>query len=48
MQPYIIYMKYIYTIDHNLSWKENQRYKRESFRIRELQTLHLEGINKKA
>jgi hypothetical protein len=31
----------IYNIDHNPSWKENQRHKRESFRIRELQTLHL-------
>ena len=30
------------------SWKENQRQKRESFWIRELQTLHPEGINKKA
>jgi hypothetical protein len=28
------------------SWKENQRQKRESFWIRELQTLHPEGINK--
>jgi hypothetical protein len=36
-------------IDNNLSWKENhQRQKRESFWIRELQTLHPEGINKKA
>ena len=48
MQPYIIYITYIYTIDHNLNWKENQRQKRESFWIRELQTLHPEGINKKA
>ena len=32
----------IYIIDHNPSWKENQRQKRE------LQTLHPEGINKKA
>ena len=38
----------IYIIDHNPSWKENQRHKRESFWIRELQTLHPEGINKKA
>jgi hypothetical protein len=38
----------IYIIDHNPSWKENQRQKRESFWICELQTLHLEGINKKA
>jgi hypothetical protein len=38
----------IYIIDHNPSWKENQRHKRESFWIRELQTLHLEGINTKA
>jgi hypothetical protein len=38
----------IYIIDHNPSWKENQRQKRESFWIRELQTLHPEGINKKA
>jgi hypothetical protein len=38
----------IYIIDHNSSWKENQRQKRESFWICELQTLHLEGINKKA
>jgi hypothetical protein len=36
-------------IDLNLSWKENhQRQKRESFWIRELQTLHPEGVNKKA
>jgi hypothetical protein len=48
MQPYIIYITYIYTIDQNLNWKENQRQKRESFWIRELQTLHPEGINKKA
>jgi hypothetical protein len=32
----------IYIIDHNPSWKENQRQKRE------LQTLHPKGINKKA
>ena len=38
----------IYIIDHNPSWKENQRQKRESFWICELQTLHPEGINKKA
>jgi hypothetical protein len=38
----------IYIIDHNPNWKENQRQKRESFWIRELQTLHPEGINKKA
>ena len=38
----------IYIIDHNLSWKEKQRQKRESFWIRKLQTLHPEGINKKA
>jgi hypothetical protein len=38
----------MYIIDHNPSWKENQRQKRESFWIRELQTLHPEGINKKA
>ena len=40
----------IYIIDHNPSCprKENQRQKRESFWIRELQTLHPEGINKKA
>jgi hypothetical protein len=31
----------IYIIDHNPSWKENQRQKRKSFRIRELQTLSL-------
>jgi hypothetical protein len=37
----------IYIIDHNPSWKENQKHKRESFWIRELQTLHPEGINKK-
>ena len=37
----------IYIIDHNPSWKENQRHKRESFWIRELQTLHPEGIHKK-
>jgi hypothetical protein len=36
-----------FIIDHNLSWKENQRQKRESFWIRELQTLHPEGIKKK-
>ena len=35
----------IYIIDHNPSWKENQRQKRE---IRELRTLHPEGINEKA
>jgi hypothetical protein len=38
----------IYIIGHNPSWKENQRQKKESFWIRELQTLHPEGINKKA
>jgi hypothetical protein len=38
----------IYIIDHNPSLKENQRQKRESFWIRELRTLHPEGINKKA
>ena len=38
----------IYIIDHNPSWKENQRQKRESFWIRGLRTLHPEGINKKA
>jgi hypothetical protein len=38
----------IYIIDHNPSWKENQRQTRESFWIRELQTLHPEGTNKKA
>jgi predicted GIY-YIG superfamily endonuclease len=38
----------IYMIDHNPSWKENQRQKKESFWIRELQTLHPEGIIKKA
>ena len=37
----------IYIIDHNPSWKENQKQKKESFWIRELQTLHPEGINKK-
>jgi hypothetical protein len=37
----------IYIIDHNPSWKENQRQNRESFWIRELQTLQPEGINKK-
>jgi hypothetical protein len=31
-------------IDHNPSWKENQRQKKESFWIRELQTLHPEGF----
>jgi hypothetical protein len=35
-------------IAHNPSWKENQRQNRESFWIRELQTLHPEGINKTA
>jgi hypothetical protein len=30
----------IYIIDHNPSWKENQRQNRESFWIHELQTLH--------
>ena len=30
----------IYIIDHNPSWKENQRQKKESFWIREIQTLH--------
>jgi type II secretory ATPase GspE/PulE/Tfp pilus assembly ATPase PilB-like protein len=34
-------------IDHNPSWKENQRHTRESFWIRDLQTLLPEGINKK-
>jgi hypothetical protein len=38
----------IYIIDHNPSWKENQRQKKENFLIRELQTLHPEGISKKA
>jgi hypothetical protein len=38
----------IYIIDHNPSCKENQRQKRESFCIRELRTLHPDGINKKA
>jgi hypothetical protein len=38
----------IYIIDNNPSWKENQSQKKESFWIRELQTLHPEGINKKA
>jgi hypothetical protein len=38
----------IYITDHNPSWKENQRQKKESFWIRELQTLPPEGINKKA
>jgi hypothetical protein len=38
----------IYIIDHNPSWKENQRHTRESFWIRELHTWHPEGINKKA
>jgi hypothetical protein len=37
-----------FIIDYNLSWKENQRQKRESFWIREIQTLHPEGIHKKA
>jgi hypothetical protein len=40
--------QFFFIIDHNLSWKENQRQKRESFWIGELQTLHPEGINKKA
>jgi hypothetical protein len=31
----------IYIIDHNPSWKENQGQNRESFWIRELQTLHI-------
>jgi hypothetical protein len=39
---------FVEIIDHNPSWKENQRQKKESFWIRELQTLHPEGINKKA
>jgi UDP:flavonoid glycosyltransferase YjiC (YdhE family) len=30
-----------YIIDRNSSWKENQRQKRESLWIRELQTLHI-------
>jgi hypothetical protein len=38
----------IYIIDHNPSCKENQRQKKESFWIRELQTLHPAGINKEA
>ena len=33
----------IYIIDHNPSWKENQRQKREGFWIRELRTLHPEA-----
>jgi hypothetical protein len=37
----------IYIIDHNPSWKENQRQQRESFWIRRSQTLHPEGITKK-
>jgi hypothetical protein len=37
----------IYIINHNPSWKVNERQKRESFWIRELQTLHLEGIKKR-
>jgi hypothetical protein len=37
----------IYIIDHSPSWNENQRQKKEHFWIRELQTLHPEGINKK-
>jgi hypothetical protein len=32
-------------IYHNPSWKENQRQNGENFWIRELQTLHPEGIN---
>jgi hypothetical protein len=35
----------IYIIDHNPSWKENQRHKRESFWIREIQTWHPKGKN---
>ena len=35
-------------IDHNPNWKENQGHKRDSFWIRELQTLHPVDINKKA
>ena len=35
-------------IDHNLSWKENQRHTRESVWIREIQTWHPKGKNKKA
>jgi hypothetical protein len=38
----------IYIIDHNPSWKENQRQKRESFWTRKLRTLHPEGMNTKA
>jgi hypothetical protein len=38
----------IYIIDHNPSWKENQRQKRESLWIHELKTLRPESINKKA
>ena len=38
----------MFIIDHNLSWKENQRHKRESFWIRQLQTLLSEGKNKKS
>ena len=38
----------MYIIDHNPSLKENQRQKRESFWIRELRTLHPEGITEKA
>ena len=38
----------MYIIDHNPSYKENQRQKRDSFWIGELLTLHPQGINKKA
>jgi hypothetical protein len=38
----------MYIIDHNPSWKEKSKKKKESFWIRELRTLHPEGINKKA
>jgi hypothetical protein len=41
-------IKIFFIIDHNLSWKEKQSQKRDSFWIRKLQTLHPEGINKKA
>jgi hypothetical protein len=34
----------IYIIDHNPSWKENQRQKKESFWIREFYTLYYSSI----
>ena len=34
-------------IDHKATWTENERLNRERFWIKELKTLHPQGINKK-